>query len=198
MTTTAHSVAPEDIMAFLDGELSASEAQTVSAHLKDCAQCAMVAEHFRATSEMLSRWDVEAAPAALEDSVKKLAAKAAAHRAVVKSRTTGFRGRRLLVIGSGAVAVSSSERRSYACGQIHCRLRSATTNRRDATAGRDTPCSEFPRSSGSSRDGITGFRNRGHCSEGISGWEYRSTRSLVDAFPADCARGLARDQGEGR
>jgi Domain of unknown function (DUF4349)/Putative zinc-finger len=105
MTTTTHSVAPEEIMAFLDGELSAVAAQTVSAHLKDCAQCAMVAEQFRATSQMLSRWDVEAAPAALEDSVKKLAAKAAAHRAVVKSRSSGFRGPRLLVIGSGAAAV---------------------------------------------------------------------------------------------
>jgi hypothetical protein len=41
----------------------------------------------------------------LEDWVKKLAAKAAAHRAVVKSRSSGFRGPRLLVIGSGAAAV---------------------------------------------------------------------------------------------
>ena len=111
MTTTGHSVAPEEIMAFLDGELSALEAQTVSAHLKDCAQCAMVAEQFRATSEVLSRWDVEAAPLAVEDSVRKLAAKAAAHLAVGKltstefSGSTGFRGRRLLVIGSGAMAV---------------------------------------------------------------------------------------------
>jgi hypothetical protein len=109
MNTATHTVAPEEIMAFLDGELSAVEAQTVSAHLKDCAQCAMVAEQFRATSRMLSRWDVETAPAALEDSVRKNAAKAAAHRHVVrsvsKSGSTGFRGRRLLVIGSGAVAV---------------------------------------------------------------------------------------------
>jgi anti-sigma factor RsiW len=108
MTTTTHSVAPEEIMALLDGELSAVEAQAVSAHLKDCAQCAMVAEQFRATSRMLSRWDVETVPAALEDSVRKHAAKAA-HRAVVrsvsKSGSTGFRGRRLLVIGSGAFAV---------------------------------------------------------------------------------------------
>src|ERR1700759_2448469 len=107
MTTTTHAVAPEEIMAFLDGELSAVEARAVSAHLKDCAQCAMVAEQFRATSQMLSRWDVEAAPAALEDSGREHAAKAA-HRAVVKSGSnsgsTGFRGR-LLVIGSGAVAV---------------------------------------------------------------------------------------------
>jgi hypothetical protein len=113
MTATTHWVAPEDIMAFLDGELSASEAKAVSAHLKDCAQCAMVAEQFRATSEMLSRWDVEGAPAALEDSVKKLAGKAAARKDGVKSGfkflvnpgSTGFRRRRLLAIGSGAVAV---------------------------------------------------------------------------------------------
>jgi hypothetical protein len=92
-------------MALLDGELSASEAVAVSAHLKDCAQCAMVAEQFRATSQMLSRWEVEAVPAALEDSVKKIAAKAAGRRAVVKSSSSGFRGRRLLVIGSGAVTI---------------------------------------------------------------------------------------------
>ena len=109
MTSTTHCVAPEEIMAFLDGELSAVAAQTVSAHLKDCAQCAMVAEQFRATSQMLSGWDIEAAPAALEDSVGRLAAKAAARRAVVKSRSAGFsrsggfRGRRLPVIGAVAV-----------------------------------------------------------------------------------------------
>ena len=109
--TTTHTVAPEEIMAFLDGELSVSEARTVAAHLKDCAQCAMVAEQFRATSEMLSQWDVEAAPAALEDSVKKLAAKAAAHRgvskSVIKPGSAGFWGRRLLVFGGGAVAVAA-------------------------------------------------------------------------------------------
>ncbi|HEX3375208.1 MAG TPA: DUF4349 domain-containing protein [Edaphobacter sp.] len=108
MTTTGHSVAPEEIMAFLDGELSASEAQTVSAHLNDCPQCSLVAEQFRATSQMLSRWDVEAVPGTLEDEVNELADRAAARRAssksVVKSGSTGFRGR-LLVVGSGAVAV---------------------------------------------------------------------------------------------
>ncbi len=105
MTTTTHSVAPEDIMAFLDGELSGPEARSVSAHLKDCTQCALVAEQFRATSEMLSRWDVDAAPAALEDSIEDFAAETAAHRAAVKAGRTGFGRRRLLAIGSGAVAV---------------------------------------------------------------------------------------------
>jgi hypothetical protein len=97
-------------MALLDGELSVSEAQEVSAHLKDCAQCAMIAEQFRATSQMLSRWEVEAAPAALEDAIN---AKANVHPVAFKSvvklrstlRSTGFRGRKVLAIGSGAVAL---------------------------------------------------------------------------------------------
>ena len=80
MTTAAHSVAPEDIMAFLDGELSASEARAVSAHLEGCAQCAMVAEQFRATSQMLSRWSVPGVSVELEDTVRSSAAEAAVGR----------------------------------------------------------------------------------------------------------------------
>ena len=34
MTTMEHSVAPEDVMALLDGELSVAEARAVSAHLE--------------------------------------------------------------------------------------------------------------------------------------------------------------------
>ena len=118
MTTTTHSVAPEEIMAFLDGELSASEAQTVSAHLKDCAQCALVAEQFRATSE-----DAFALGCArlrrlrLEDSVQALAAKAAARtRGTVKSGRAGFGRRRWkLVIGSGGCGSGGS---AGGCGVI--------------------------------------------------------------------------------
>jgi len=71
MTTTAHSVAPEDIMAWLDGELSASEAQAVSAHLDHCGECAALAEQLRDTSEALRRWTVPAIPASLEDFIRK-------------------------------------------------------------------------------------------------------------------------------
>jgi anti-sigma factor RsiW len=90
MTSTTHAVAPEDIMAFLDGELPAFEAQTVSAHLKECAQCAMVAEQFRATSQMLSRWDVPGFSVELGDSVRSLAAKAATGTGP-RSQCAGFR-----------------------------------------------------------------------------------------------------------
>ena len=76
MNTTAHPVAPEDVMALLDGELSAAEAQAVSAHLDRCAECSALAEQFRSTSLSLSRWNVEAVPARLEHSVTSAAVKA--------------------------------------------------------------------------------------------------------------------------
>ena len=40
MNITAQHLAPEKVMAFLDGELSAREAKSVSAHVEDCAECA--------------------------------------------------------------------------------------------------------------------------------------------------------------
>jgi predicted phage tail protein len=75
MNTTAHPVAPEEVMALLDGELSAAEAQAVSAHLDRCAECSALAEQFRSTSRSLSRWNVEALPAKLEHSVTSAAVK---------------------------------------------------------------------------------------------------------------------------
>jgi anti-sigma factor RsiW len=110
MTTTAHSVAPEDIMAFLDGELSASEARAVSAHVKDCAQCAMVAEQFRATSRLLSRWDVPAVSVELEDTVRSSAAKVAVGHRTVKAgaffRGSTRRWRPLMIRGGGLAAAA--------------------------------------------------------------------------------------------
>ena len=58
MNTTAHTVSPEDLMAFLDGELSASAAESVAAHLADCEECAGIVTQFRNISQSLSLWTV--------------------------------------------------------------------------------------------------------------------------------------------
>jgi len=76
MNITAQHVAPEDVMALLDGELSAAEAKSLSAHIEDCAECTQVAQRLRRTSQALSSWKVSAIPANVEDSVADLAAKA--------------------------------------------------------------------------------------------------------------------------
>jgi hypothetical protein len=61
--STTHLVAPEEVMALLDGELTAERAPFVSAHIEECAQCSQVAESLSSTSETLTRWTVASAPA---------------------------------------------------------------------------------------------------------------------------------------
>ncbi len=63
MNTTAHPVPPEEVMALLDGELSADRAQSVSAHIETCAECHQVAASLSNTSQSLAGWSVLAAPA---------------------------------------------------------------------------------------------------------------------------------------
>jgi hypothetical protein len=56
MNATAHTLTPEEIMAFLDGELPALDAQAVAAHLESCAACSRVAGQFRQASQELKSW----------------------------------------------------------------------------------------------------------------------------------------------
>jgi hypothetical protein len=76
MNTALHPVAPEDLMSFFDGELPASEAQSVASHLAHCAECTALAAQFRSTADQLSRWIVPPIPATMEDSMKTIAAEA--------------------------------------------------------------------------------------------------------------------------
>jgi hypothetical protein len=58
MNATTHPVAPEELMAFLDGELSAERTQSVSAHIEQCTECTALATEFRSTANTLSNWQV--------------------------------------------------------------------------------------------------------------------------------------------
>jgi len=81
MNLTSHPVAPEEIMAYVDGELSSSEATAVAAHMETCDECAELAEGFRNTSQWLSRWTVPAMPAPLEEAIRNRMAGASASSA---------------------------------------------------------------------------------------------------------------------
>src|SRR6267154_1365546 len=59
MSTTTHPFASEEIMAFVDGELSDDRAQSVSAHLDQCSECCEAAAAIRTTSHSLSQWQVD-------------------------------------------------------------------------------------------------------------------------------------------
>lgn len=73
MNTTTHPVAPEEVMAWLDGELSSAEARAVSAHLDHCSECVKLAEQFRSTARSLSVWSVPELPSHLDESASKRA-----------------------------------------------------------------------------------------------------------------------------
>jgi hypothetical protein len=69
MNIAPHTVSPEEVMAFLDGELTPEKASAISQHLEDCPECAYVAEQFRQTSRGFAGWEIEALPAKTEDSI---------------------------------------------------------------------------------------------------------------------------------
>lgn len=66
MSATIHPVQPEEIMALLDGEISAERAGSISAHVAECAECQAVSRAFRETSKAVSRWIVPSIPMGTE------------------------------------------------------------------------------------------------------------------------------------
>ena len=77
MSTTTHPFAPEEVMAFVDGEFSADRAQSLSAHIDQCAECHELAASLRSTSQTLSNWTAATAPvnAQFEERLRVAAAK---------------------------------------------------------------------------------------------------------------------------
>jgi hypothetical protein len=58
MNRTMHEIEPEEVMAYLDGELEASRASEVAAHITGCKECAMVESDLRAVSNQLAAWSI--------------------------------------------------------------------------------------------------------------------------------------------
>ena len=101
MTTTAQHAAPEEIMALLDGEISAAEARTMTSHIEECTECAGVADQLRETSQSLAGWTVPAAPETLGKAIQ-----GNSRKAPHAPRLTGFGfgNWRLWALGTGAAA----------------------------------------------------------------------------------------------
>jgi anti-sigma factor RsiW len=65
MTPAEHQFAPEDVMAYVDGDLQPAHEAQVRAHLAECPSCQAIAADVRGVSRDLERWTVEDAPATL-------------------------------------------------------------------------------------------------------------------------------------
>lgn len=76
MIAVTHPVAPEEVMAFLDGEVSPEQARFVSVHIAQCEECATMAAGLHDISKTLSSsCSVEAVPEGLAQRVTELARK---------------------------------------------------------------------------------------------------------------------------
>jgi myosin heavy subunit len=65
MSAELHAFQPEEVMAYLDGEVKGARALAVAQHLEDCAICSALADDFCALSQQLNAWRVPLA--ALEE-----------------------------------------------------------------------------------------------------------------------------------
>jgi hypothetical protein len=59
MSTNRHPIEQEELMAYLDGELSAHQATDALSHLELCSECQTLAADFQGVSQELLVWEVE-------------------------------------------------------------------------------------------------------------------------------------------
>jgi hypothetical protein len=65
MNTNRHPIEQEELMAYLDGELSADQATEALSHLELCPECQTLAADFRGVSQELLAWEVESPEAGI-------------------------------------------------------------------------------------------------------------------------------------
>lgn len=58
MSAELHAFQPEEVMAYLDGEVNGARALAVAQHLENCATCSALADDFCALSQQLNAWRV--------------------------------------------------------------------------------------------------------------------------------------------
>jgi Domain of unknown function (DUF4349)/Putative zinc-finger len=59
MSNRTHPFEPEEVMAYLDGELAVERARSVAAHLEECGDCQKLAAELRSVSLEMQSWQVE-------------------------------------------------------------------------------------------------------------------------------------------
>lgn len=101
--TTAHAFDREELMAYLDGELSGAAAESARAHLEMCTECREMAAGFARVTGQFGKWRVEPAPAELSGRVVHPPSSTESSPATGPSHW--LRWPRIAFVGAGAAAV---------------------------------------------------------------------------------------------
>jgi hypothetical protein len=75
---STHPFEQEEVMAYLDGEISADRAAEIARHMQQCAECQSLAAGFRNLSQQFAAWEIEASPSQLTEQMTKQVAEATA------------------------------------------------------------------------------------------------------------------------
>jgi Domain of unknown function (DUF4349)/Putative zinc-finger len=71
MNKIMHPIEAEELMAYIDGELTADRAAAAAAHLGECAECQGLVAGLRSVSQDLKAWKVEVAESALPATIER-------------------------------------------------------------------------------------------------------------------------------
>src|SRR5579864_7821141 len=74
---STHPFELEEVMAYLDGEISADRASEIAQHMQQCGECRELAAGFRYLSRELAAWEIETAPERLTNEMNAELAAAA-------------------------------------------------------------------------------------------------------------------------
>lgn len=111
MSKSNHPIEQEELMAYLDGELTTSRAVAAAAHLEHCVECQELAADLRKLSQEMMAWEVEQAESASEMSDEIVAAlekrkKEPKKQAPIRRRWSMlFTPKKLIFAGSSAVVM---------------------------------------------------------------------------------------------
>src|SRR5215471_12063431 len=107
MRSNVHPVEPEELMAYLDGELLVEQATAAAAHLEECRECQILVAEMKSVSEVLTAWEIASAEPAIYGELSKALDKRQEERSAARDRWDWLgqhRFRRLAPWAGGALA----------------------------------------------------------------------------------------------
>lgn len=107
MRSSVYPVEPEELMAYLDGELPVEQATAAAAHLEECRECQILVAEMKSVSEGLTAWEIESAEPAINGELSKALAERQEERSAPRGRWDWlgqYRFRRMAPWAGGALA----------------------------------------------------------------------------------------------
>ena len=109
MSMNRHPIEQEELMAYLDGELSADQATEALSHLELCPECQTLVADFRGVSQELMAWEVESPEIGIPSEINAALAERLQKREAAKIKTSWPRSENSIVtnrwVWAGALAI---------------------------------------------------------------------------------------------